>query len=76
MPNVFLTPKQVVDGMMESARRQVDKLPLESCRSVFEPWPANGKRVGFGINGALGVAFVLACMERVDREEFAGYGAD
>lgn len=76
MPNVLITPKQVVDGMMASARREVDKLSVESCRSVYDPWPVGGRRTGLGVNGALGVAFMLACMERVDCEEFAGYGAD
>jgi hypothetical protein len=77
MANRFVKPSEVIDSMMQSARREVDKIPLESCRSAYSPWPAEGRQFGIGIGGAIGVCFVLACMERVDREEFAGMnGAD
>lgn len=72
MDNRFTTSQEVTDDMMQSARREVDKMPLKSCEKLV----AGPCRGAFGISGAIGVTFILACMERVNREEFAGYGAD
>ena len=62
MPNVFITPQQVIDGMLKSAREQVATMPLEACRSLAE----DVKGGGVGVSGAVLVCLIIAARERLE----------
>ncbi len=63
MANVFLTTDDVKRLLIESAREEVAKLPLASCKDLLKT-----KNIHPGIGGALVISLMIAAKERIEKE--------
>lgn len=60
MANGFITPRQLVQRMIDNAATVVKDMPVEKVRKL-----AHSKGACFGFCGALGVSLILAAKNRL-----------
>lgn len=64
--NRLLTQVELIADMKAAARRQVDKMPIETVRKIAADDYSGRTAMGFG--GAIGLLIILAARDRVEAE--------